>query len=78
MFNHDSALKCYSNGPFKIKFIKIHYDPIFSTSYDKYGIIRFVTAYILYTEYIKLINHVKPPPPIRLLQEPSLNSLYFL
>ena len=48
-FNHDSALKCYSNGPFKIKFIKIHYDPHLSTDLDKLGINRMGRAYILYT-----------------------------
>ena len=49
MFNHDSALKCYSNGPFKIKFNKIQYDPYLLTDLDKLGINRFGRAYILYT-----------------------------
>ena len=73
------SIKCYLNGPFKIKFIKIHYDPYLSTNLDEHGIIRLGRAYILYTEQIKLVNIIKSPPPqIWLLQETSLYSLNLL
>ena len=74
-FQHDSPLKCYSNGPYKTKFIKIHFDSYLSVNLDKLDVFRLGRPYILYTEYIKLFNNVDPAPRFWLLQGSSLKHL---
>ena len=70
-FQHDSPLKCYSNGPYKTKFIKIPFDPFLSINLDKLDVFRLGRPYILYTEYMKLFNNVYPGLRFWLLQGSS-------
>ena len=70
-FQQDSTLKCYLNGPYKTKFIKIPFDPFLSINLDKLDVFRLGRPYILYTEYMKLFNKVYPGLRFWLLQGSS-------